>query len=339
MATRVFLTGATGFVGSHLARVLQHRGCELRCLITPGNAAENLAGVPHERVEGRLEDEGVLGEALHGIDHVAHLAALVSFDKRDRERLFAINVEGTRRLVRLARERGVARFLHVSSVAAVGYSERPEILDETAPYNLGRLRIAYCDSKHEAERVVRDEIARGLDAVIVNPSSMFGPGDRRKAQGSLLEKAAYGRIPFCPPGGSNFADVRDVAQGCAAALEQGRTGERYILGGDNLTGRQLLIKIAGVLSRRPPRLALPGFVARGMAAAATALEWVRPLRPPLTAQILRLAPRYMWFSSRKAEEELGYAAYPVEIAIKSAFDWMFDLDLLDAKRVRALGRV
>lgn len=339
MAERVLLTGATGFLGALLARLLVQRGYELRCLVRPGRAAETLGGVDHERVDGTLQGTGVLEEALRGITHVAHLAALVSFRRRDRAAMFETNVEGTRRLARLARAAGVARFLHVSSVAAVGYSNRPRVLDETAPYNLARLRIGYCDSKHAAEGVVQEEVRRGLDAVIVNPGSMFGPGDRRKAEGSLLQAVAYRKVPFCPPGGANFADVRDVAAGCLAALELGRTGERYILGGENLTGRALLAKIAGVLSARPPRLTMPRLAALGLARLATLWEKIRPLEPPLTAELLRLAPRYLWFSSQKAADELHYAAYPIEMAIKATFDWMLDLDLIDHTRIRALGRV
>ncbi len=335
----LLVTGATGFVGSSLTRVLHERGYALRCLIRPGATASNLRGLPHERVDGTLEDEGVLRDALRGVDGVVHLAALVSFDKRDRQRMFEINVAGTERLASLARQQGVRRFLHVSSTSAVGYSNSQATLDETAPYNFRRLNIPYSDSKHDAELAIQAQVRRGLDAVIVNPASMFGPGDRRKAAGSLLEAVAYGKLPFCPAGGVCFADVRDVAAGCAAALERGRTGERYILGGQNLTGRELIGKICAVLAQRPPRFAIPRFVALGMARLASFWEIFRPMKPPVTAAVLRSSPRYLWYSSRKAEEELSYASYPIEMAIKAAFDWMLDLDLIDSSRIQALGRV
>ena len=338
MPTRVFLTGATGFVGTNLCPMLLDRGYELRCLIRPGKKAPELNRPGVEKVEGTIEDTGILREAMRGIDQVIHLAAVVSFRKQDRARSFEINVGGTERMTKLAREAGVTRFLHTSSIAAVGYSSKPIELDETTPFNLGPLRIGYCDSKQAAELVVLEEVKRGLDAVIVNPASMFGPGDRRKAKGSLLEKAAYGRVKFCLPGGSAFADVRDVAAGCIAALERGRTGERYILGGQNVTNRQLIQKIYSVLGRTPPRFTMPAFLLKGLAIGATVWEKFRPLAPPLTAEILRLAPRYTWFTSRKAEEELGYAAYPIEMGIKAAYDWMLDLDLIDHKKMQALGR-
>lgn len=339
MTNRIFITGASGFVGANLARLLHERGYELRCLVSPKNPALGLASIPFERVDGRLEDLGVLEEAMQGMDMVVHLAALVSFSKRDKEAMFRINAEGSRHVASLARKAGVSRFLYMSSVLAVGHSTDQKPIDETASYNLARFKIAYCDSKRAGELAVLDEVKKGLDAVIVNPVSMFGAGDRRKAEGSLLEALAYDKIPFCPAGGLNVVDVQDVVQGSLHALEDGRTGERYILGGQNLRGKELFAKIASVLGKRAPRFTMPRSLARLLAVLATGFELLRPLTPPVTAAILRMTPLYFWYSSKKAEEELGYASYPIEMAIKAAFDWMLDLDLLDPSRVKALGRV
>lgn len=317
------VTGASGFLGCHLLPRLAAAGHHVRCLVRdPGWTTVHGAVV-----RGSLEDEESLRVALRGVDTVVHLAALVSFARKDRQASFAVNESGTKRLARLARAAGVARFLHVSTVAAIGCTDRPEVLDETAPYELGRLRIPYCDSKRAAELAVLDEVGRGLDAVIVNPSSMFGPGDRRKARNSLLDAARRGRIPFCPPGGANFADVRDVAQGCLAALAKGRTGERYILGGENLTGRQLLAVVFTPLGRRPPRWQLPAAVARLLAAGAGLVEVLVELQPPLTAQILRMTPRFFWFTSAKAEHELGYRSGSVLDAVRAAYRWMDEVGL------------
>lgn len=320
MAT-VLLTGGTGFVGANLAPMLVAAGHRLRCLIRPGHP-EGAIPPESERVEGSFEDEGILRDALTGVDLVVHLAALVSFSKRDREAMFRINVEGTRRLARLTRKKGVGRMLHMSTISAVAYSNRPEVLDETAPYNFGPLAIGYCDTKHAAEQAVGEEVSDGLDAVIVNPPSMFGPLDRRKGRGSLLDVVPRQKVPFLPPGGINVADVRDVCRGCLLALEKGRTGQRYILGGQNFTNRDLIVSIARLAGVPPPRLKLPKWLATAVAAAATALETLRPMRPPVTAQILRLSTRFMWYSSRKAEQELGYTAGPVEDAIVDALAWM-----------------
>ena len=168
------------------------------------------------------------------------------------------------------------------------------------------------------------EVERGLDAVVVNPSSMIGPGDRRKAE-SLFGAVARGRLPLCPPGGVSFADVRDVAAGCVEALDRGRTGARYILAGSNLTGRQMIEAVAAAAGTTAPRATMPAWIARGLAAMATAWETVRPLQPPLTAQMLRLLPVYHWFSSARAERELGYRARPIDGALTETFAWLRDV--------------
>ncbi len=318
----VFMTGATGFVGTALARMLHERGYRLRCLLRPGSDESGLFSIPFERVEGDLGDEAALEEGIRNTDFVVHLAAKVGFAKKDREECFEVNAGGTARVARIARRLGTGRMLHVSSVSAVGYSDRPVLLDERQPYNFDRLGIPYCDSKHLAEKAVLEEVSRGLDAVLANPASMVGPGDRRKGRGSLLEAVAEGRIPFHPPGGVNIVDLRDACAGMLALMEGGRTGERYILGGFNLRGRELLETAAAVARGRPPRFTLPRPLALLLASAATAWETFFPLKGPVTAQILRLSPRFLWYSSRKAEEEVGYAVYPIEMAFKEAFDWM-----------------
>ncbi len=321
MAT-VFITGATGFVGATLLPMLHAQGHQLRCLLRPGNPGENLVGIPHERIVGDLANSEALAEGLAGCDLVVHLAALVSFSKPDRQRMFQINAQGTAVLARLAREAGVQRFLHMSSVAAVGGCRNPQVLDENSPYTLHKYDLPYFHTKLAAEQAVLEEVQRGLDAVVVNPSSMFGPGDRRKAEGSLLDAAQKGRIPFAPPGGVNVADVRDVARGCLQALESGRRGQRYILGGENLHGRELVETILAQAGQPAPRFGLPAVLLRGLAVGARLVETVHPLRPPMTAQMLTMAPMYFWYSSAKAERELGYHHGPVAPAIQEAYAWM-----------------
>src|SRR5262245_60096934 len=312
-----FLTGASGFVGANLAPMLA-RGFRLRCLVRPGQELPELAGVPHDRVEGTLADENALAGGLRGADVAVHLAALVSFRPEDRAAMFAVNAAATERLAALARAAGVRRLLHVSTISAVGYSDTPRPLDERAPYNFAPLRIGYCDSKRAAETAVLTEVDRGLDAVIVNPPSMYGAGDRRKGEGSLLEALLRGRIALSPPGGLCVADVRDVCAGCLLALERGRRGERYILGGENLTGRELFARIAQIVGGKAPRLSPPRWLVRAAARALRVVERVRGSRPPLTSEVLTLSARWLWYSSQKAIDELGYRPGPVDAGIRAA---------------------
>jgi dihydroflavonol-4-reductase len=313
-----FVTGATGFVGRNLLPLLAGR-YRLRCLVRPGSAPERLADVPHEAIPGTLLDDAALAAGVAGAEVVVHLGALVSFRPEDRAAMFAINAEATAKLAALARAAGVRRLLHVSTISAVGWSPVPRELDETAPYNFGPLRIGYCDSKHAAEVAVRAEVARGLDAVIVNPPSMFGAGDRRKA-GSLIEAVLAGRLKLAPPGGLNVADVQAVCRGCLLALERGRAGERYILGGENLTGLGLMARIAAVTGGRAPRWCPPRWAVRAFAAMVAVRERWWGSRPPLTSEVLRLAPCWQWFRSSKAEAELGYRPEPVDAGIRAAVE-------------------
>lgn len=313
-----FVTGASGFVGRSLLPKLA-RHYRLRLLLRPGTPPHEPTELPHERIDGTLQDDAALTLGVRGADTVVHLAALVSFRPEDRAAMFAINCAATARLAELARQHGVRRLLHVSTISAVACSTTPRLLDETAPYNFGPLRSGYCDSKHAAELAVQQEIARGLDAVIVNPPSMYGPGDRRKGDGSLITAVLRGRIPFVPPGGVNVANVDDVCEGALAALAQGRRGERYILGGENLTGRELLQRIATIVGGTVPRWRLPAWMVRAAATGLSAAERWRGSRPPLTSEILQLGARYLWYSSAKAERELGWRAGPVDPGIRAAW--------------------
>ena len=314
-----FVTGASGFVGRHLVPLLAKQ-FSLRLLWRPEQTVSAIDGIPHERIDGRLHDAAVLGKGVEGADVVVHLAALVSFKREDRGALFEVNAHGAARLAAAARRAGVRRFVHVSTISAVAYRDRPEEVDETAPFNFFPLRIGYSDSKFAGELAVLDECKRGLDVVIVNPPSMYGAGDRRKGDGSLLTAVLTGKVRFAPPGGLNVANVADVCDGIVAALERGRTGERYILGGENLTGAQLLQRIANIVGGRAPSRVLPGWVLGTAAAIVWRKERWFGSKPPLTAQILDMSRRFLWCSSKKAERELGWRAGSVDAGIAAAWN-------------------
>jgi dihydroflavonol-4-reductase len=312
------VTGASSFVARALVPrlVRTHR---LRLLVRPGQRLAHFASVPHERVEGRLADEAALAEGLRGVDTVVHLAAIVSFCSEDRQRMFEVNAAGTERLLQLALGAGVRRALHVSTISAVGYTDAPRELDEQAPYNFGPLRIGYSDSKRAAEERALEACRDGLDVVIVNPPSMYGAGDRRKGDDSLLGSVLEGRVRAAPPGGTNVANVDDVCDGMIAALERGRAGERYILGGENLTGLELIQRIAKAVGGKAPRRAAPRGLVLAGACALRLKERCFGSRPPVTSQILQLAARYMHYSSEKADRELDWRAGSVDPGIAAAW--------------------
>lgn len=318
MSSLCFVTGASGFVGRHLAPRLAQQ-FRLRTLLRPGQTPAHLADLDAERIDGRLDDEAALTAGCCGADVVVHLAARVSFRREDRAAMFADNHAATARLAAIARQAKVRRFLHVSTISAVAYRDRPEVVDERAPFNFGPLRIGYCDSKFAAEQAVLAECRRGLDAVIVNPPSMYGAGDRRKGDGSLLAAVLAGNVRLAPPGGLNVANVADVCDGIVAALRRGRSGERYILGGENLTGAQLLARIAAIVGGEAPRRTASRLLLRAAAAALGCKERAFGSRPPLTSEILRLAGVFLWFSSNKAERELGWRAGRVDDGIRAAW--------------------
>ncbi|MCK5945014.1 MAG: NAD-dependent epimerase/dehydratase family protein [Planctomycetes bacterium] len=318
MAPICFVTGASSFVARALVPRLA-RDHRLRLLVRPGQQLDAFAGIAHERVEGRLEDEGALAEGLRGVERVVHLAAVVSFRPEDRAHMFEVNARGTERLAQLARAAGVRRFLHVSTISAIGYSDGPRELDERSPFNFGPLEIGYSDSKYAAEQRALEACRQGLDVVVVNPPSMYGPGDRRKGDDSLLTAVMQGRIRMAPPGGTNVANVDDVCDGMLAALARGRCGERYILGGENLTGAELLSRVAAAVGGKAPKRTAPRSVVLAGARALRLRERVFGSRPPVTSQILQLAARHMWFSSAKADRELDWRAGPVDPGIRAAW--------------------
>ncbi len=312
-----FVTGASGFLGRHLVPLLA-RSHRIRALVRPGQTLPWLDGDDLELLPGRLGEPATIDAGVRGADLVVHLAALVSFRPEDRAAMRRINVDATAQLATAARAAGVRRFLHTSTVAAIACRDGPEVVDESAAYNFGPLRIAYCDTKHAGEERVRAEVDRGLDAVIVNPPSMYGVGDRRKSDASLLTAVLSGRVRWAPPGGVNVADVASVCRGMLLALERGRGGERYVLGGENLTGMQLLQRIATLAGRPAPRRTLPRQAVLAAAAALGCKERLFGSRPPLTRDVLALAGRFVWCSSAKAERELGYRTEPVDGGIAAA---------------------
>ena len=318
------VTGATGFVGSAVARALVERGEAVRVLARPESDRRNIEGLAVEVAEGDLRDKASLERACHGCQALFHVAADYRLWVPEPDEIYAANVDGTKALMEAAGEAGVTRIVYTSSVATLGLNRDASPADETTPVSLADMIGHYKRSKFLAEAAVRRLVAEaGLPAVIVNPSMPVGPRDIKPTPtGRMIVEAARGRIPAFVDTGLNVVHVADVAAGHLAAFERGRPGERYILGGENMTLGEILAAIARLCGRRAPRLRLPHGLVLPLAYAAEA--WARLARggePFVTLDALRMARKRMYFTSAKAEAELGYQARPAEAALADAVDW------------------
>jgi dihydroflavonol-4-reductase len=319
----VLITGASGFVGSAVARCLVSAGYDVRVLLRPSSPRVNLAGSRLEIVEGDLLDPGSLERAMKGVRFLFHVAADYRLWARDPEEIVRTNVEGTRSLMIAAQRAGVERIVYTSSVATLAPRPNGEAGDETFAVHEAQAVGAYKYSKVVAERIVAAMVAeQSLPAVIVNPSTPIGPGDVRPTPtGRIIIEAAAGRMPGYIDTGLNLVHVDDVAAGHLAALTRGRIGERYILGGQNVLLRDMLGEIARLVGRRPPMLRLPRTLMFPIAYGAEAIARITGREPFVTTTGLKLAKDRMFFTSAKAERELGYRARPYAEAIADAIDW------------------
>lgn len=308
--TRVLVTGATGFLGSHLARRLAAGGHEVHALARPGSGLEHLKDLPVRRVEGDLSDAGSLDRAAEGCEVVFHAAAVLGFRKGLDQLQQEVNVLGTRRVCRAALRAGVRRLVHVSSVAAVGIPEEGSIADESTPFTREAERTAYARTKHAAEIEVLEALEDGLDAVTVNPGVIFGIRPNRHHTLNLLETLAAGRLPAYPTGGTCWVWVEDVVGGILLAWEKGRRARRYILGGENLPYRVFMRTVCRAAGSRPPLLPMPGPLLRLGAGLLGRLS-------PISAEAARLSARRLYYDSGLARRELGWRQTPLEEAVRT----------------------
>ncbi|HEX4741402.1 MAG TPA: hopanoid-associated sugar epimerase [Caulobacteraceae bacterium] len=320
---RVMITGASGFVGSAVLRALEGRGFHLRALVRQSSPRANLAGLDVELVEGDMRRPDDMNRALAGVDLLFHVAADYRLWARDPNDIIRANLEGTGAVMEAALEQGVRRIVYTSSVATLRAGDASTAVDETAALAPGEAVGAYKESKVRAERLVERLVAeRGLPAVIVNPSTPIGPRDIKPTPtGRILVEAAQGRMPAFIDTGLNLAHVEDVAQGHLLAMEKGVTGERYILGGQDATLAQMLAEIARLVGRRPPTVRLPRTPLYPLAVAAEAVAQITGKEPFVTRDALKMASHHMFFTSAKAERDLGYRARPYREALSDALAW------------------
>ena len=321
--SRVAITGASGLLGGNLAAELVAAGHEVVAIRRAGSKVAHLADLPIQWADGELADTASMTRAFAGTAAVFHCAAAVSVVKAVTPEMTATNVTGTEHVIAAVRAAGVARLVHTSSVVAVGLSTDGRPCDERSPWNFDTegLSDAYAITKHRAEEVVQRAAADGVDAVIVNPVYMFGPRDARPSSGKLIVDTVRRRVPGTTPGYNNFVDVRDVARGMIAAWQRGRAGERYILGGHDLTYAELFRRIASVAGVAPPRFAIPHAAAWFVGKWGDLME--RFGKEPIvnSTQIRYAYSDQFRFHSDKAAKELGYTYGPLEPAISDALAW------------------
>jgi dihydroflavonol-4-reductase len=319
----VLVTGASGFVGSAVVKHLVEAGWRVRALLRPTSPRTQLAGLGVEYAEGDINAAESVARAVTGVRYVFHVAADYRLWARQPSELMRTNVEGTRTVMLAAQRAGVERIVYTSSVATLAPRPNGESSDESSPLRPADAISAYKQSKVLAERLVETLIAEaGLPAVIVNPSAPIGPRDVRPTPtGRIIVEAASGRMPGFVDTGLNLVHVDDVAAGHLAALREGRIGERYILGGQNVALAQMLADIARLVGRSPPRLRIPRGLLFPLALAAEAVAQATGREPFATVSGLRMAKYRMYFTSAKAERELGYRARPYGDALADAIDW------------------
>ena len=320
---KCFVTGATGFLGSHVARQLFSRGAELRLLVRPTSRIDNIADLSAERVVGDLRDSESLKRGMSGCEFVFHVAADYRLWTRNGQELYDSNVEGTRNVLAAARDSGVRRVIYTSSVATMGFGNNGRLTDEKTPVTLSNMIGDYKRSKFMAEQLVIEAGRGGQNVVIVNPTTPIGECDIKPTPtGRIVVDFLRRKFPAYVDTGLNLVDVADCALGHLLAMEKAVPGERYILGGENLTLKQILDKLAAITGLPSPKLKLPYAVAYATGVVDTVVSGkILKREPRVTLDAVRMGRKKMFVTSAKAERELGWNPGPVDGALRRAVEW------------------
>jgi dihydroflavonol-4-reductase len=320
---KAFVTGATGFVGSHVARVLAEQGADLRLLVRSSSDLRNIQGLKAEQVVGDLRDPASLEKAMAGCEVVFHVAADYRLWVRDPEQMYRSNVDGTRALLEAAQKLHVRRVVYTSSVATMGFTSNGHPADESSPVSLDNMIGHYKRSKFMAEELALEAGRSGMDVVVVNPTTPVGEQDIKPTPtGRIVVDFLKKKFPAYVDTGLNLVDVTECARGHVAALEKGRSGERYILGGENLTLKQILDKLAAITGLPSPSIRVPYVVALATGVVDEMVTGrILGREPRATIDAVRMGRKKMFVSSRKAERELGWQTVAVDDALRRAAEW------------------
>lgn len=320
---KAFITGATGFVGSHVARAYAAQGAELRLLTRSSSNTASLAGLNADVVVGDLREAEKLKSALAGCDALVHVAADYRLWVTDPDAMYAANVQGTSELLRLAREVGVPRVVVTSSVATMGFDALGTIVDESTPVALDQMVGHYKRSKYMGEQVAIAAARSGQHVMILNPTTPVGTDDAKPTpSGRIIVDFLNKKFPAYVDTGLNLVDVGEVARMHVVALERGTPGERYILGGENLTLKAILDKMAAISGLPSPTVRVPHAVAMGFAFFdETIMGKILKKEPRATVEAVRMGKKKMFATSVKAERELGLKQVPVEASLRAAMEW------------------
>lgn len=318
---RAFVTGGTGFIGSHVVRSLLQAKYKVIVLVRQSSNLNNLRNLDIEIVIGNLNDPNIW-QQIQGCQYLFHIAAHYSLWQKDRDLLYLHNVEGTKNILNAARKAGIERTVYTSSVAAIGVGAAGESVDETHQSPVEKLIGDYKKSKFLAEQIAHQAVTNGQDIVIVNPSSPIGALDIKPTPtGEIILRFLRRQMPAYVNTGLNFIDVRDVAWGHILALQKGRTGDRYILGHQNLTLKQLLEKLADITGIKAPQQTVPHWLPLSVAWIDEKILAPFGKTPSVPLDGVRMAQQAMYYNADKAVRELGLPQSPIDIALKDAIDW------------------
>ena len=335
---KTLVTGATGFLGSHVARALAGRGEDVRVLVRPSSGLRALEGLGAERIQGDLRDRASLDRAMQGVNRVFHVAADYRLWARDPREIYESNVTGTQNLLDAAGQAGVEKFVYTSTVATIAVPREGELPNEATRSSVGEMIGHYKRSKFEAEASALHAAEAGLPVVIVNPTTPVGPGDWKPTPtGKIIVDFLNGRMPGYMDTGLNFVPVEDCARGHLLAAERGRVGERYILGGRNLTLKQMLDMLAIASGRPAPRWKVPYALAYAAGCVDSGVSRLLGREPQIPIEGVRMARHKMFVDTSKSKRELGFAYRPIEEALADAVAWYQSNGYVAAGRATAVA--